>query len=264
MSLFWVSITGLVIYGAFLAAISCLLGGGTIPIVCVLLWDRTSTFAVIVSPTIGLVSGLTSWMVATKLRSGTINITTTSNVWSSLTGDCVSLGMGAVCIVVFSFPVPSKKKLVVVEGTVGGEAIANVSVEKTDHPIDEEGAPEKTAHVVEENAAAQDLEPIQGEEYVAEGALTPESLKSQKRLAWYSLAFGSLIFRILIPFTLYWTGYEFSVKFFTGFVVIVFIWVWASFIICVFMPLWESRKDMWYIVCAMYRDMVREKFHHTE
>ena len=111
--------------------------------------------------------------------------------------------MGAVCIVVFSFPVPSKKKLVVVEGTVGGEAIANVSVEKTDHPIDEEGAPEKTAHVVEENAAAQDLEPIQGEEYVAEGALTPESLKSQKRLAWYSLAFGSLIFRIVsspIPF----------------------------------------------------------------
>ncbi|TVY37783.1 putative urea active transporter [Lachnellula subtilissima] len=281
-SLFWVSVFGLVIYGAFLAAISCifhsvgislnwlikilgcLLGGGTIPMVCILLWDRTSTFAVIVSPIIGLVSGLTSWMVATKLRSGTINITTTSNVWSSLTGDCVSLGMGAVCIVVFSFLIPSKKKLVVVEGIVAGEAIANVSVEKTDHPMDEEGAPEKTARLVEENAAAQDLEPIEGEEYVAEGALTPESLKSQKRLAWYSLAFGSLIFMILIPFTLYWTSYDFSVKFFTGFVVIVFIWVWASFIICVFMPLLESRKDMWYIVCAMYRDMVREKVHHTE
>lgn len=111
--------------------------------ICILLWDQTSTFAVIVSPIIELVSGLTSWVVATQLRSGTINITTTSNVWNSLTGDCVSLGMGAVCIVAFSLLVPNKTKFIVVEGAVG-EAIANVSVEMRDLPVDEEwAAPEK-------------------------------------------------------------------------------------------------------------------------
>jgi Na+/proline symporter len=97
-SLFWVSVFGLVIYGTLLVAISCifysvgislnwlikilgcLLGDGALPMLSILLWDRASTFVVIVSPIIGLVSGLTSWMVATKVRSGTIDITTTSNV----------------------------------------------------------------------------------------------------------------------------------------------------------------------------------------
>jgi hypothetical protein len=68
----------------------------------------------------------------------------------------------------------------------------------------------------------------------------------------------------LIPFTLYGTGYNFSSKFFTGFVVIVFIWIWASCVICVFIPLRESRHDMWYIVGAMYRDIMREKLHVAE
>jgi len=46
---------------------------------------------------------------------------------------------------------------------------------------------------VEENAAAEELKPIEGEEYVAEEALTPEEVKSQKRLAWSTLVTGTLI-----------------------------------------------------------------------
>jgi uncharacterized integral membrane protein len=50
--------------------------------------------------------------------------------------------------------------------------------------------------VVEENAAAEELKPIEGEEYVAEEALTPEEVKSQKRLAWSTLIIGTLVFMI--------------------------------------------------------------------
>jgi hypothetical protein len=45
---------------------------------------------------------------------------------------------------------------------------------------------------------------------------------------------------------------------------IVFLWIWASCVICVFIPLWQSRYDMWYIVGAMYRDVMREKLHVAE
>ncbi|KUJ16851.1 urea transporter [Mollisia scopiformis] len=282
-SMFWVSVFGLAIYGAFLAAISCifhsvgislnwlikilgcLLGGGTIPMACVLLWDRTSTFAVIVSPIIGLVCGLTSWMVATQLRSGVINITTTSNVWSSLTGDCVSLGMGGVRVILFTFLVPNKKKLAIIEATPELESTGGARAEKTDLPVDSEASPDhKIGRVVEENVAAQDLKPIEGEEYVPEEALTLDEVKSQKRMAWLSLIIGTLIFMIVIPFSLYGIGYDFSEHFFTGFIVIAFLWIWASFVICVFMPVWESRKDMWYIAGAMYRDVTRSKVHYAE
>jgi Na+/proline symporter len=221
-SMFWVSVFGLIIYGVLLAAISCifhsvgislnwlikilgcLLGGGTIPMVCVLLWDRTSTFAVIVSPIFGLISGLTSWMLATQLRSGVINVTTTSNVWSSLTGDCVSLGMGGVCIVLFTFLVPNKKKLVVIEGTVQDNG-TGIGGEKSELPTDTKAtiSDKKTGRVVEENDAAQDLKPIEGEEYVPEEALSAEEVRSQKRMAWLSLLIGTSVFMIvssLFPF----------------------------------------------------------------
>ncbi|KAF4637299.1 hypothetical protein G7Y89_g811 [Cudoniella acicularis] len=215
-SLFWVSVFGLVIYGALLAAISCVfhsvgislnwlikiqgsfIGGGAIPMACALLWDRTSTFAVIVSPVIGLVRGLTSWMIATKMRSGTVNITTTSNTWSLLTGDCVSLGMGAVSIIVFSLLVPNKKKLAVVEGLEEPNALPSAPEKKG--PGDQETAPDTEKHaggrVIEENADAEELKPIKGEEYIAELALSPTEAKSQKRLALISLILGSLIFMI--------------------------------------------------------------------
>ena len=224
-ALFWVSVFGLVIYGASLAAISCifhsvgislnwlikilgcLLGGGAIPMASILLWDRTSTFAVVVSPIIGLISGLTAWMVSTQMRSGTINITTTSNLWSSLTGDCVSLGMGAVSIAVFTFMVPNKKKLVVIDAVEDINRTRNARPEKNDLPTDSEGgtsaSPEKHEKIVEENMAAQELKAIGGEEYVAEEALTKDEVRSQKRLAWASLVVGSLIFmlvRTLFPF----------------------------------------------------------------
>ena len=45
---------------------ACLLGGGALPMAFIVLWDRTSTFAAIVSPLVGLCSGLIAWMVATK------------------------------------------------------------------------------------------------------------------------------------------------------------------------------------------------------
>jgi hypothetical protein len=68
----------------------------------------------------------------------------------------------------------------------------------------------------------------------------------------------------LIPFTLYGTGYNFSAKFFIGFGVIVFLWIWLSCAICAFMPLWGSRKDMEYILGAKYREVMREKTHQAE
>jgi hypothetical protein len=53
---------------------------------------------------------------------------------------------------------------------------------------------EKHGKVVEENVAAQELKPIEGEEYVVEEALTKDEIQCQKRLAWISLIVRSLNF----------------------------------------------------------------------
>lgn len=53
-----------------------------------------------------------------------------------------------------------------------------------------------------------------------------------------------LIFLIIIPFSLYGTGYVFSRNFFTAWTVVVFIWSFVAAGIIWFLPLWQAR-DMW-------------------
>lgn len=79
-----ISVLGLLSYGIYPAVVSCifhyvgislnwlnkilgcLLGDEIIPIAFVLLWNRTLTFAAIISPIIRLISALTSWIVALR------------------------------------------------------------------------------------------------------------------------------------------------------------------------------------------------------
>ncbi|KAH8881060.1 urea transporter, partial [Thozetella sp. PMI_491] len=236
------SIAGLFTYGIVLAVIccifqavgislgflvkifGCLMGGGSFPMAAIVLWDRTSTLAAQVSPILALCSGLITWLVCAQLRSGAINITTLGNSYNSLAGDCVALGVGAISIVSLTFLFPEKHPVELVGVDEGGTV---------------------TTHFTRPNR-----EPI-----VPVSALTPEEVRSQRRFALTALAIGALGFLVLLPFTLYGTGYTFSLGFFKAYVVIAFIWIWISAIICVVLPVWESREVLSYIARAIVRDM---------
>jgi hypothetical protein len=170
-----------------------LLGGGALPIVCILLWDRTSTFAVIVSPIIGLVSGLTSWMVATNYHFERMEFSDRR---------LCELGDGC-CKHSYSYlPGTEQEEIGGFEATEV-DSKGNTVPEKIDVPNDMEQAPndKPAGKVVEENAATEELKPIEGEEYVAEEALTPEEVSSQKILAWSTLIIGTLVFMIVSLFS---------------------------------------------------------------
>lgn len=180
--------------------------------------------------------------------------------------------MGLVCIVVFSLLVPDKKS--VVFETIDGQEVSNpelaepktnsgnFSNEKSVETTSPD--PRSAPHKALKSSMADDIIPVFEEPPVPMCALTPEEVRSQKRLALIALIVGTLCFMIILPFTLYGTGYVFSRGFFTGYVVVAFIWAWASFVICVVLPLWESRDDLLYVAGAMWRDMRREKVHQTE
>lgn len=53
---------------------------------------------------------------------------------------------------------------------------------------------------------------------------------------------STLIFLVLWPMPLYGTGYVFSKKFFTGWVVVGIIWIFCSTLAVVIFPAWESRE----------------------
>ncbi|KAF3007163.1 urea active transporter [Neopestalotiopsis sp. 37M] len=265
--LLWVSIFGLFAYGVVLAIVSCifhaagislgwlvkifgcLMGGGSFPIAAVVLWDRTSTFAAQASPILGLVSGLSAWMVTTKVRSGTINVTTTGDSFNSLAGDCVSLGVGLVSVVLLTFLFPEKRPYTKDVRDVEGVEPDCIQSAK-DVVLSGDGKDKSGPATLHDVGTSVEEKPFPAEPYVPVSALNQVEVKAQKRLALGGLAFNTIGLMILLPFTLYGTGYTFSLGFFKAYVVVAFLWIWSSACICVLLPIWEARKD-WIGLCKV-------------
>jgi hypothetical protein len=74
----------------------------------VLLWPRMSTVAAIASPWIGLACGLIAWFVTTVKRSGVISVATTGDTTNAVAGNITSWGTGLVIAVILSFIFPAK------------------------------------------------------------------------------------------------------------------------------------------------------------
>ncbi|KAF3025949.1 hypothetical protein E8E14_014964 [Neopestalotiopsis sp. 37M] len=70
----------------------------------------------------------------------------------------------------------------------------------------------------------------------------PTGLARASRNAKIVSAVMVIIFLIIIPFSLYGSGYVFSRNFFTGWTVVVFIWSFVAAGIIWFLPLWQARE----------------------
>jgi len=86
-----------------------------------------------------------------------------------------------------------------------------------------------------------------------------ENLAMLKRLSkianWASLFF-CLALCIVWPMPMYGIkGYIWSKQFFTGWVIVIIIWMFISSFIVVFGPLYEGRKSIWFVLKGLYWDI---------
>lgn len=91
-----------------LTILGIIVGGASVPVGLVLLWGRMSTVAAIASPWIGLGCGLIAWFVTTVKRSGQISVTTTGDTTNAVAGNITSWGTGFLVAVVLSLIFPAK------------------------------------------------------------------------------------------------------------------------------------------------------------
>lgn len=214
-----------------------------------------------------------AWLVTTSKRSGSISVATTGNVTNAVAGNLASWGVGAIMAVVLSFLFPRKYHEENPEYMARANKISGISTS----PKDESGtvsptpkrapescesasqagekgvnapgsAPQPESLAPTGNAVVDQLEARQIE------PMDPVLVKKGERLATIACWIYFLIALILVPFTLFGTGYVYSRSFFKGWVTVSFIWVWCSMVICVIYPVVESAGSLSAIAKGFARD----------
>lgn len=225
---------GVVIFGLFSAAFSTALYYGSVdlgwtlymlgvltcpgifPTTFTILWKRQSREAAIVSPILGLITGLCVWLGSANSLYGGVTVASTGKTLPCVYGTVASALSPAVYSVIISLIRPAhydwadfrKEKLLIDNGR---EDENDSNVVDLQHP----------SHVVRPSTYADDK----------------AHLKRWGRIASaWALAtfFGHWVFW---PLPMYAAKYIFSSKFFVAWVVVSIIWVWGTMLIAGFFPI---------------------------
>lgn len=88
---------------------------------------------------------------------------------------------------------------------------------------------------------------------------SPQRLRSALKVAIIASVTIPFIMDFLVPMPMFFSEYVFSKGFFTGWVVISFIWVFTSAAITCILPIWETRQFLGDIVGRMFRGEKHQK-----
>ncbi|TKX20614.1 urea active transporter-like protein 1 [Elsinoe australis] len=229
--------TGLYYAGISLGYLYLLMGviisGAVIPASLTLLWSRQSWAAATFSPPLALACSLTGWLVQAS-REGPLTVDVTGGNNPMLVGNVVALLAPALFVPVFSLVFKNKPY----------DWVSMAEIRKAD---DADMA--AAAHV--------DLEQVPGEHSRSSEEARAEMAKLDKsaKIARMLCAGLTLAFLILWPMPMYGSGYVFSRKFFTGWIVVGLVWLFMSFFCVGVYPLWEGRATMVRTGRAIWRDV---------
>lgn len=210
-----------------------IISSAVLPAALTLLWSGQNWHAATFAPLGGFVFALIGWLTTTQGLFSELSVDTTGSDMPMLAGNVIALGSPiliiAVCTLIWKpagFDFKELKKI---------KPVNDAAEEALDFPgveVDDED----------------DL-------YVYQDPKEVALLDRYAKIARIITVVMALCFLILWPMPMYGTGYIFSRKFFTGWVVVGIIWLFCSaFAVCL-LPLYEGREGIFYAVRGMYWDV---------
>lgn len=203
-----------------------IIGSGVLPASLTLLWSGQSWLAATITPPLGLVCSLIAWLVTAKKLSGELSVDSTGANYPMLAGNVVALLSPLVFIPVLTYILakPQNYDWISMKGDIkrgDDSAIAR--------------------------RASLKLSEIPGEIESANTASDAEEQRLLHRAAKISRSmtlFLTIALLVLWPMPMFGTGYVFSKKFFTGWIVVGILWMFCSAgAVCIF-PVWEGRHTI--------------------
>lgn len=214
-----------------------IISAAVLPASMSLFWNKLNVWAAAGAPVLGFIFAVCSWLGYTKAKYGTINVTTSGSDYPMLIGNVVALCSPLITVPTLTF--------LFKPDNYDFEQLKNIRTVRDTKEIPED---------VESSAAEDDAVAVVAakEEMSAEDAAV---LHKYSKFARWMCLFMVLCFLILWPMPMYGSGYIFSKKFFTGWVVVGFIWIFFSLFAVTIYPLWESRVAIFHTLRGIYWDL---------
>lgn len=253
------------------------IGGAVFPVAFSITWKKQTSAAAISGALSGLAAGLTAWLVTAKVYYGRLDLETTNSEYSTLAGNLAAISIGGIVSTVVTLIKPDDFDWEITRAINADHANLD-GVEAADAPPvppESTNADPATKHEKEissdaptpsdqsdKNAADVEQAPVALTQTVSRDQLleeSPQRLRSALKIAIIASITIPFIMDFLVPMPMFFSHYVFSKGFFTGWVVISFIWVFTSTAITCILPIWETRQFLGDVVGRMIRGEKHQK-----
>ena len=215
-----------------------IISSAVIPATLTIMWAGHNKWAATLTPPLGLACAVIAWLVTAKKTCGALNVDCTGSNNPMLAGNVVALLSPLIFTPLFTL----------IFGIDKYDWASMAAIRKAD---DHDMAAE----------AGEDLEAIPGErdETPDEMAVEQTKLLRASKIAKAMTVILTLALLVLWPMPMYGSGYIFSKKFFTGWVVVGIMWLIGSLCCVGIFPVIEGRNDLLYVFKAIYLDVTGKK-----
>ncbi|EFY89097.1 urea active transporter [Metarhizium acridum CQMa 102] len=200
-----------------------LISAAVLPATLTLLWNGQSRWAATLSPILGTACAIVAWLVTAKKTCGRLDVECTGSNDPMLAGNVTALLSPVVFVPVLCLAFGLDK--------YDWQSMMDIR-QADDHDVLESSGLDAEAQREAEMASQANFDKEQ------------RKLDRAFKIACIITISMALSFLILWPMPMYGTGYIFSKKFFTGWVVVGIIWIFCSFIAVGLYPAWESRDTL--------------------
>jgi hypothetical protein len=225
-----------------------LIGGAVFPTAFAITWRKQTKIGAISGCLSGLAAGLTAWLATAKSYYGEITVETTGMSYPTLAGNLAAVMTGLIVTTTitlikpdnFDWEITRAINAVVTDGMAQDE----VATPQNASTLELSDSDEKK--VAADSAPQPAAVPAELPPHLAptlEEQDDPATLRRAFKLACISAFLLTFILDFLLPMPMFFSHYIFSKGFFTGWVVVSFIWVFASSAISCLLPIWETRHS---------------------
>ena len=230
---------------------------GIFPLIFTLMWSRQSRLAAIVSPILGLASGVGVWLGTSQSIYGGISFATTVELAPSLYGSIASLFSPILYSIIISYLKPEQfewREFLRIDLVRDESTVSSSDASSPDGSVTalSTGQNEKRLEKKFEAPTITESHP----QRIVPGSATPlndlvhpldeETLRHLRR--WYRIAWLFLIFIIAITFVVWpmplYRDYIFTKPFFSGWVTVAIFWQFFALFAVVIYPVYDGRHEI--------------------